>query len=152
MELGRIALDVPDDWEDHSLYTFVAPRAAVESSPRMVVEGFRSNVVINWGPRGKAELLEAEVSRAIDRATRDFGPVKPAISDGPKLAGNESRRIMYRFIEPGGTLALTQIQYLSILDGTALTIAFTTASLEAKNVAPLFDRIAGSLRVQEPKR
>ncbi len=147
MRFGKIEVEIPEDWEDLSLYTFAAPRAETKAGPRLVTQGFRTNVVMSFGPRGKAAAIDDEIKLAIQRAEQTCGPIKPAIGDGPSIAGKSTKRISYQFVEPGGTLALAQIQYLTIMDGTLLTISFTTASLEAKNLAPMFDEIASSLRV-----
>ena len=147
MRFGKIDLEIPEDWEDLSLYTFAAPRSEVSAGRGLVTQGFRTNIVMSWGARGKAETFDREVELAVQRAVQTCGPVKPQITEGPSIAGSETKRISYTFVEPGGTLPLAQIQYLAIIASTLLTISFTTASIEAKKLAPMFDEIATSLRL-----
>lgn len=147
MNLGQLSMDIPSDWEDRSMYTFIAPRQSAAMGPIAQDDGFRTNVVVRVGPRGQASSLAELTRRAAEEAKTMFGAVTVDETPGPTVGGVETRRLRYRIVEPGGTLPIAQYQYLLVLEKTERTITFTTAAVHAKALEVNFDEMVRSIRL-----
>lgn len=149
MHLARMAIDIPESWEDRSTYTFIAPRARAGFGPIAQDDGFRTNLVITVGSHGKARSLDEMVRVAREEARNNFGDLAVDDVEGPLVMNTPSRRISYSIIEPGGTVPLTQVQYLAVVDQTERVFTFTTASLHAKSLFQQMEAIIRSARHPE---
>ena len=147
LSLGRMQIDIPDSWEDRSMYTFIAPRAKAGVGPVAQDDGFRTNVVVTVGPRGKARGLDIATQAAITEVRSNFGEVAIEQAEGPAIDGQQSRRLTYRVIEPGGSLPILQVQYVTILDDSERFFTFTTAAIHAKSMIPEIERMIRSVRL-----
>jgi hypothetical protein len=145
MNLGRMKIDLPEDWEDRSTYTFIAPRSKAGIGPVAQDDGFRTNLVVTTGRAGHARPLEEVVQAAIEQLKANFGEIAFEEGPGPQISGQPTRRLSYRIVEPGGTLPIMQVQYLSVAEKTERIFTFTTAAVHAKALAPDFERMIKSV-------
>src|SRR5688572_9717668 len=136
MQLGRMKIDIPESWEDRSTYTFIAPRSKTNVGPVAHDDGFRTNVVVTVGTAGEARTLDEMAGGAKELIRSNFGEVSIEETAGPPIAGQPSRRLQYRIIEPGGALPIVQIQFLTIIERTERELTFTTAAVHIKAVMP----------------
>jgi hypothetical protein len=147
MKLGSMEIDLPGEWEDRSMYTFIAPakKAGVGPTAKAAPE-FRTNVVITPSPLESGVDLKACSRRVEERIRRDFGDVEIAADDGPSAGGRKSRRLKYRVVNPRGGAPIEQVQYVIIAGGREWNITFSTISLEAKALEPAFEQYIRSIR------
>lgn len=148
MNLGRMKIDIPADWEDRSTYTFIAPRTKTNVGPTLAADdGFRTNLVITTGKAGKARPLDVLLGTTLEQLRGNFGDIPFEQTVGPEISGQPSHKITYRVIEPGGTLPIVQVQYLTVVEGTERVFTFTTAAVHAKVLAADFDRMIRSIKL-----
>ena len=147
MTLGRLDIDIPESWEDRSMYTFIAPRAKADKGLVPADDGFRTSMCVTPGPAGVARDLADIVADAKEHARMSFGVVQVSEESGPAIAGSDSVRIGYRIIEPGGALPLAQFQYLTVVDETEWTFTFTTAAVNAKAVRREMEEMIRTVRI-----
>jgi hypothetical protein len=151
MHLGRMKIDLPDTWEDRSTYTFIAPREKAGIGPMLGDDGFRTNLVITTGKAGQARSLDEVLGATIAQLRANFGDISFEQTAGPDISGAPSHRVTYRIVEPGGTLPIVQVQYLTVADRTERIFTFTTAAVHAKALAQDFDRMIRSIKLESPR-
>jgi hypothetical protein len=148
MNLGRMKIDIPDTWEDRSTYTFIAPRTKANIGPVAAADdGFRTNLVVTTGKAGQARALDEVLKTTIEQLRANFGDIPYEQTAGPEISGQPSQRVTYRIIEPGGTLPIVQVQYLTTANKTERIFTFTTAAVHAKSLAPELDRMMRSIQL-----
>lgn len=149
MNLGRMKIDIPENWEDRSTYTFIAPRSKTGIGPVAAADdGFRTNLVVTTGKSGQARPLDELMKSTVEQLRANFGDIPFEESAGPQISGQSSHRLSYRIIEPGGALPILQVQYLSVAQKTERIFTFTTAAVHAKAMAPEFDKIIRSISLE----
>jgi hypothetical protein len=146
MRIGDLDIDIPTSWEDHSLYSFVAPPADVSPSMSVKQAVFRTNVVMQRRPVADDTPLERCVEAAMAATARDFGQVKIELSDGPTVAGGPSKRLVYKVIDSVTNQPVAQVVYVCLVRATEWTLAFSTPALSLKESLPDLDAIVASIR------
>lgn len=152
MYLETMQLEVPASWEDRSMYTFIAPRMSAGLGPVAQDDGFRTNLVVNVGPRGGATSLADSARAAVSRVRESFGPLPIEEDAGPAIGGEPSRCLRYRIVEPGGTLPIAQVLFVSVVDRTERIFTFTTAAVHSKSLMREMEQMVGSVRLGGSER
>lgn len=143
MRIGDLDIDIPATWEDHSLYSFVAPPE--DASPTMTVKQapFRKNVVLQRRPVGETATIDDCVAHVRATTARDFGgDVKIEEADGP----NGTKRLVYRLIDPVTSQAVAQVVYVALIRSAEWQVAFSAPAAALKAAQAEFDRIVASIR------
>lgn len=147
MKLGRMQMAIPDDWEDRSLYTYVAPPESVSmgmtaQEPRT----FRTNVVVTRKPMAPGWSLDASVRAIEARTKRDFGQIEIKVDDAGSVASQPAKRLRYIVNDPGQkSLPVAQVLYVFLLEGAEWTVTFSVASMALKEQLPEFERMVRSI-------
>lgn len=146
--IGDIDLELPAGWEDHSLYSFVAPaEQAVATMRAKQAPTFRKNVVLQRRVVGSGATLDDCVKRARDSTARDFGAVSVEIDDGPSAAGTPTKRLVYKVVDQVTHQPVAQVVYVALLRGTEWQIAFSVPAMAVDDAVPAFEAVVRSIRV-----
>ncbi len=144
MRFSNLRVDIPSDWTDGSLYTFIAP----SSGPGGVapVREFRSNVVFQSRKLEPNEGLEQCVERVKAHLLELYGQIALALDDGPRLASGPSRRISYT-VSGQGAKDIAQVVYVFTLADTEWQAAFSAVARNLKESLPQWDAMVASVKV-----
>jgi hypothetical protein len=146
MNIAGLEMNIPDNWEDRSLYTFVAPVEEVRTGMTTQSASFRTNVVITRKPIQEGRTLDAVGSEIEERTKRDFGDVKVQLENGPAVMGQPSKRASYTVVDPRGGAPVAQVQYVFMHGGFEWMMTFSVASIALKEQMPTFDKIVTQLK------
>jgi hypothetical protein len=144
MRIGKLEIEVPEEWEDASLYTFVAPTDDLWATPGKG-GSFRTNVVFQSRKVGPNEPLARCVERLMEGTQELFGAVKIEVCDGPQVAGVPSRRLVYSVSDEAGQ-PVSQVIYLFVVQGLEWQAAFSLAAADKERWLPHFDQMVASTR------
>lgn len=147
MQLGKIAIDLPDAWEDRSLYTFVAPVQNAGPQMRAKASGFRKNVVIQRRELTAEETMDSCVEAVVERTKETFGEVKIDVADGPVTEAMQSRRVTYTVIDNVTNSAVAQVVYLCLLGHDEWQVAFSMPALDVDGELAGLDAMVATLRL-----
>lgn len=147
MRVGDLDIDIPASWEDHSLYSFVAPPEV--ASPKLALKQapFRKNVVLQRRPLpDEATLLDC-VAHVQQTTARDFGEgVQVTVEDGPVCPGGPTKRLTYKLVDPATSQPVVQVVYVARIRGAEWQIAFSAQAASLRDVLPQFDAVVASIR------
>lgn len=135
-QANNFTVETPDDWQDRSIITFVAPISPNEFAP---------NVVIT------REAIDGEMS-AEDYAHRQFGVARREV-DGLKilkqkniiLGGKPAIEIIQRL--SAHDLNLQQLQAFILMDGEICVITCTATVGSFSQYLPRFRKILDSFQI-----
>lgn len=147
MRVGPLEIDLPEDWQDRSLYTYVAP--LTEVSPTLAVQQstFQTNVVFQQRPLEAGELLEHCVERARQNTLEMFGGPKISIEHGPSSAAIPFKRLTYTVVDGVTNQPVAQVLYVGIVGDREWQVAFSVAAIQLDAQLPAFDRMIASIQV-----
>ena len=143
MRVGDLEIDIPASWEDHSLYSFVAPPEV--ASPKMTLKQapFRKNVVLQRRPVAPETTIDDCVAHVTATTARDFGGgVKIEVDAGP----NGTKRLTYKLVDPATNQPVAQVVYVALIRGAEWQVAFSAPAAALKEVLPQFDAIVASVK------
>lgn len=147
MRIGDLQIDIPATWEDHSLYSFVAPPEDIGPALRAKQAPFRRNVVLQRRPVAPATTLDDCVAHVQQTTARDFGEgVKIDVQDGPRAPCGPTRRLTYRLIDPVTSQAVAQVVYVALVHQAEWQIAFSAPAASLPADLPRFDEIIRTLQ------
>jgi hypothetical protein len=147
MRIGDLEVEIPATWEDHSLYSFVAPPEIVSPEKTVKQAPFRKNVVLQRQAVAADATLPERAQAVLASTEREFGQqVKVEIQDGPAAAGVPTRRVVYKVVDPVTSQPVAQVVYVMLYEGSEWQIAFSTPALSLKQALPEFDAIVASIR------
>ncbi len=147
MRIGDLEVDIPSAWEDHSLYSFVAPPEVVSPEKTVKQAPFRKNLVMQRHAVPEDATLDDRVQGVVKATERDFGQaVKVDVEDGPLAAGSKTRRVVYKVVDPVTNQPVAQVLYVLLHGGFEWQIAFSTPALTLKAAQAEFDAVVASIR------
>jgi len=145
VRVANLDIDVPGDWEDHSLYTWVAPAEDISPARRVGSSPFRTNVVFQQTPLGE-ETLEDRVQLALKNTAESFGEVEVKVEEGPGNEQLQSRRLVYTVVDPVTNQPVSQLLYICAVGDVEWQVAFSVAAIKLRERMAEFDRIVTSIR------
>jgi hypothetical protein len=145
---NALRLTVPDDWDDRSIYTFVAPsrNTILEPSPLtidMPEQTFRPNIVVTCETEQVADL-DAYVRRQWQQSMRAL-PDLELVREGALTVGKRPAfQRVFNFSAEGTTV--TQRQVFVLVDRVAYALTFSSLpeSFEQDNT-DLFEPVVSKL-------
>lgn len=146
MNIAGLEMNIPDNWEDRSLYTFVAPVVEQRTGMTTQTASFRTNVVVTRRPQEEGRTLDVIGPEIVERTKRDFGDVNVHVEDGPQVIGKPTKRAHYTVVDPRGGSPVAQVQYAFIHDGYEWVMTFSVASIELKAQMATFDQMVAGLK------
>jgi hypothetical protein len=147
MRVGPLDIDLPETWEDRSLYTYVAPVTDVSPSLAVRQSTFQTNVVFQQRRLEEGETLDDCVERARQNTDEMFGGPKISIADGPMASGIPFKRLTYSVIDGVTNQPVAQVLYVGCIGPREWQVAFSVAAIQLDQQLPAFDRIIASARL-----
>lgn len=148
MRLGDLEVPIPDDWEDRSLYTFIAPPEKTVPL-RATKSTFRSNVVLQKRRLGHDETLESCTEAIVAQTKAGYGDVEVAVEAGPAAPRVSSNRVSYRLVDPVTHQPVAQLVYVCLVDRAEWQIAVSVPAMDLAAATRRFDEIVEKIRVVE---
>ena len=149
MRVGPLDIDLPEDWQDRSLYTYVAPITDVSPSMAVRQTTFQTNVVFQQRRLEAGEGLEQCVERARQNTDGMFGGPKISITDGPTADGIQFKRLTYTVVDGVTSQPVAQVLYVGRVGEREWQVAFSVAAIELDAQIPAFDRMIASIRLSQ---
>jgi hypothetical protein len=146
MRFSNLRVDVPADWTDGSLYTFIAPPSLGGVAP---VREFRSNVVFQSRALEPGEGLEQCVDRVKAHLVELYGQLAIDAEDGPRVASGPSRRLSYT-VTNQGTGNIAQVVYVFIVGTVEWQAAFSVTARNLSESLPKWEAIVASVQLAPP--
>lgn len=144
--VGDLELPIPEDWDDRSLYTFVAPPAKTVPM-RATQSTFRKNVVLQKRRLAPDETLESCTDRLVEQTKEGHGTVAIDVADGPKNDALVSKRISYRLVDPVSNQPVAQLIYVCLVGRAEWQIAVSVPAIELDAARAEFDGIVRETRL-----
>src|SRR5687768_17052477 len=125
---GALSFNLPDQWDDRSIYTFVAPEQSMGAGlPTMAkTQGFRPNVVVTRESKGKYERLDAYAKDQLAASQKQLPQMKVISEEAQKVAGIDSIIRTFTFVVPQQNATVQQIQVFALRDEWIYTLTFST--------------------------
>lgn len=145
MRVGDLDMDIPSEWEDHSLYTYLAPVEDISPALRVGKTEFRANVVIQPQPLD-GDTLDDRVRLALENTQKTFGDVEVEVTDGPQNEQLQCRRLVYTVVDGVTNQPVSQLLYICVVGEVEWQIAFSVPAISMRARLPEFDRMVASIR------
>jgi len=144
MRFSNLRVDIPSDWTDGSLYTFIAPHSG--NGGVVPIREFRSNVVFQSRKLEPGEGLEQCVDRVKAHLAELYGELALTAEDGPRLVSGPSRRLSYT-VSGKGAKDIAQVIYVFTLGDTEWQAAFSIGARDLKESLPKWDAMVASVQL-----
>ena len=134
----RFSLDVPDEWQDRSMITWVAPPSA----------GYKvlPNLLCSRGEIHDTEDLDKFVNRQLKELMGKVKNFELISRQNTLFGGVPAVELSFRMRPQGVMLQQRQIFFRTDLNSrTAHTVVLTAAQEDFAKLAPTFDRILNSV-------
>lgn len=140
---GTITLQLPDSWDDRSIYTFVAPeQSAASGLPTMNnQQGFRPNVVVTREARGKYERLDAYTKDQLAASQKELPNMKIVSEEPTKVGDFQGITRVFTFIAKPHNVAVQQMQSFVLVGDHIYTLTFSTLPSHFDQQKAMFDKI-----------
>lgn len=130
-------LDVPDDWQDRSIITFVATVAPSEFAP---------NVVLTREPIGADESVEDYADRQFAVTQAEVEGLSVVEQNNITIGGKPAVQIVQKISAHG--LNLQQLQTFVLSDEEIFIVTCTASAASFHQHFPRFQKIIQSFRLQ----
>ena len=147
MQLGKIAIDLPSDWDDRSLYTFVAPPQNAGPQMRARASPFRKNVVLQRRELSAEETIDSCVDALVERTVETFGELNIDVAAGPTTEHMQSKRVAYSIFDDVTQSAVAQVVYLCLIGHDEWQVAFSLPAVDLKAEIEGLDAMVATLRL-----
>ena len=144
---GTLALNLPDTWDDRSIYTYVAPEQNVSAGmPTMnKTQGFRPNVVVTRESRGKYERLDAYAKDQLAASQKQLPQMKVVSEDPSTVGGQPAICRVFTFVAPPQNVTVQQMQTFVLIGDWIYTLTFSTLPSHFNEQKKMFDKIVGDV-------
>ncbi len=143
MRLGALQISLPADWEDHSLYSFVAP-AQPTLPMRPSNPGFQENLVVQPRKLDTGEDLLRCTQRLLDNTQREMDVANLEQGSLRTNSGLDVERVSYTLVDPYNQMPVAQVVYLLVHEQTEWQFAFSVSAIQLEARRPAFDAWVGS--------
>ena len=135
-QTGNFSLEVPEDWQDRSIISFVAEVAPTEFAPNVVVtrEKLDARVSVEEYANRQFDLTQAEVQglKIIERTNTTIGNL-PAVQIVQKISAHG--------------LNLQQLQTFILIEEEIIIVTCTTTAATFSQTLPRFNKIVETCRI-----
>jgi len=144
---GALSLDLPAAWDDHSVYTFVAPEQSMGAGlPTMAkTQGFRPNVVVTREGKGKYERLDAYAKEQLGASQKALPQMKVLSEDSGTTGGIASISRVFTFVVPNQNATVQQVQIFVMHGAWIYTMTFSTLPQFYAEHRKLFDDVSDKI-------
>lgn len=144
-----VGLELPGEWEDRSIYTFVAPEQTSVASglPTMAkTQGFRPNVVITREPKGKTQRIDAYAKEQLAISQKQLPQMKVLEDKEHQISDQAAVTRVFTFVAPPQNIMVQQLQTFVLSGDYIYTFTFSSLPDGFANQRKAFDQILGSVR------
>jgi hypothetical protein len=145
VKLGPIHIAIPDQWEDRSMYAFVAPATRTQVGLAAKGDTFRTNVVLTWSRVDANTDLEQRAALARRRIEAGHPNVTITAGAGPIVGGRPSKSLRYTIAGLDAGPPVLQIQYVVLLDGVEAIVTFSTSTSATPDQLEALEGIISSM-------
>ena len=131
-----VSFDVPRDWIDRTVVAYAAP------------DNGTANVVMTRDTLAEEESLESYAARQVQALADHLRGFVLEANDAGEVAGRPAVVVRFRSSGPDEPL-VQRLVVVAIPDRKVVAFTLTASSRDAAQLGPLFDRIVGSIAVEE---
>ncbi|MCC6808265.1 MAG: DcrB-related protein [Deltaproteobacteria bacterium] len=148
---GSIALALPDNWDDRSIYTFVAPEQSMSAGlPTMAkTQGFRPNVVVTREHKGRHERVDAYAKEQLNaqKQTREMKNLTVVTEENITVSGAPAISRNFTFVVESQKATVQQLQVF-VMHGTWIyTFTFSTLPAHFAEQKKMFDSVISAVKL-----
>lgn len=150
-DLG-LSLEIPPDWEDRTVYTFLAPPDSFAGNLPTLnpTAEFRPNLVVTRQPVDSTRGVKLLAAEQLRTAETQLAGVEVVDESELTINGQTVIAHHYEFTAPPDNARVSVLQAYVLIGDTLHGFTFTTLPHARARHAPMFDRILRSL-VVEPR-
>jgi hypothetical protein len=135
-----VSFDVPRDWHDQSIVVYAAPRADGD--------GGGATVVVTRDHLADGDDLEAYADRQLDVLARRLSGFVLRSAADTTVDGRPAITTAFTSDGPDGVVA-QRLTVAALAGRGVVAVTMTAPAADAAQLAPLFDRMLASLRLEE---
>ena len=145
-----VSLELPGQWEDRSIYTFVAPEQMASSGlPTMAkTQGFRPNVVVTREPKGKVQRIDTYAKEQLAISQKQLPQLKVIEDKEHQLSGQPAVSRVFTFVAPPQNVVVQQLQTFVLHQDWIYTFTFSSLPDGFNEQRKSFDGILGSVKLK----
>ena len=143
---GFTPLELPADWEDRSMYTFVAPEQSRLGGPTMArAQTFRPNVVVTREARGAHDRVESYAKEQLVASQKQLPQLRVLEETTQQLGGLPAIVRMFTFVAPPQNVVVQQLQAFVLNGDWIQTFTFSGLPDTFVEQRATFDKILAQL-------
>jgi hypothetical protein len=148
---GSIALALPDNWDDRSIYTFVAPEQSMTAGlPTLAkTQGFRPNVVVTREAKGRYERVDAYAKDQLNaqKQTREMKNLTVVAEENVTVGGQPALARNFTFVVESQKATVQQMQVFVMHKDWVYTFTFSTLPAHFAEQKKMFDEIIKDVKL-----
>lgn len=148
---GSIALKLPDNWDDRSIYTFVAPEQSMAGGlPTMAKQqGFRPNVVVTREAKGRYERVDAYAKDQLNaqKQTREMKNLTVVEEANLTVSGQPAIARNFTFVVESQKATVQQLQVFVMHGAWIYTFTFSTLPAHFAEQKKMFDAVIADVKL-----
>ena len=148
---GSIAMTLPDDWNDRSIYTFVAPEQQMGAGlPTMAkTQGFRPNVVVTREPKGRYEKVDAYAKDQLtaQKRTAEMKNLTVVHEESITVSGSPALQRNVTFVVEQQSATVQQLQVFVLHGAWIYTLTFSTLPAHFNEQRKAFDAVVAGIKL-----
>lgn len=149
--LGPLSMELPDGWNDRTVYTFVAPRVVdPRRSPHLRMRsGFRENIAIHYERVSRQTTPESFITQQIDELKPKLQGFRLLYNEEVYISSYQAQHAAYRFSLRGQRMDVCQLRVAILFPQKQEMLVFTgTAAAHVfENKKRIFWQIIHSLEL-----
>jgi len=123
---GNTTLELPAEWEDRSMYTFVAPERSRTGGPTMArAQSFRPNMVITRESRGSHERVDTYAKEQLAASQKQLPQLRVLEDKAQTVGGQPGIVRMFTFMAPPHNVLVQQLQAFVLTGEWVTTFTFS---------------------------
>lgn len=145
---GTTTLELPEEWEDRSMYTFVAPEQTRTGGPTMArQQSFRPNVVVTRELRGNHERVETYAKDQLAASQKQLPQLRILEETALQVSGKPAVMRMFTFVAPPQNVSVQQLQAFVLSGDWVHTFTFSGLPESFSAQRATFDQVLSQLKV-----
>lgn len=131
-----VSFDVPRDWIDRTVVAYAAP------------DNGTANIVMTRDTLAEEENLESYADRQLSALANHLRGFVLEANETGEIAGRPATLVRFRSSGPDEPL-VQRLVVVALPDRRVIAFTLTAPARDAPQLGPLFDRIVGSIAVEE---
>jgi hypothetical protein len=144
---GMTTLELPAEWDDRSIYTFVAPEQTRAAPTMARAQSFRPNVVVTREPCGAYDRPEAYAKDQLAESRKQLPQLRVIEENATAVGGKPGFARLFTFVAPPQNVTVQQLQAFVIAAEWVYTFTFSGLPETFAEQRVSFDKILSQLVV-----